>query len=440
MADQNLTLHAEASGFDQAAAQVEKITDAQYAHALAILTAKDATDEQVASAKKLAETYQAQQQAQANTIKGLGDFTSLLNQALPGLGGWIRNIQSAARAAGVLGQSQTGLKDLFGQVTGAIGKNSSALLLLGAGGLVVAAIASITSALGKMREESERVTQAIKDQVTALNELKKTEGEQKQSVEDLRDKSRSGPFSAEQSRAAADTRARLKQRPELGFLSDESINAALAASGGASDAAGGGAFGLDQIANLAVLTQSGKFEFDPNRSQEGNRKAIDRAFGRFAPQAQAIRDREARQSKDAQAAAQSQTTSQGSSNEIDAFIARFARPGANIEAIREGVRQFGTSSALDAFESGPRQVTSPGPFGEQIPGTRVLPKGLDVEDLPTVRAVLTEVEALNKKSRGTAAPANVTNIYNQQNARNVGADAHSQARRSRNGENTNGQF
>jgi hypothetical protein len=391
--EQELRLTAVAEGFDQAAGQVGKVTDAE---------------------KNLADAVE-------NTAGSVGlgnqqfrDLVGVLRGIDPGVARIIDGFGRAIQLADALGKSNLNLKDTLGQVIGGFKQLSGSMTLLGAGGLVVLSIMAIAKALTAMREESERVTKALKAQQDALNALKGEEREQEQSIENIRDASRAGPFTAEQARAAADTRRRLQQRPELGFLEDEAINRTLATVGGASDStAGGGAFDINQIARIATLVQQGKLDIGSKGQGQ-----IEKALERFSGHLDAVLEREKLQGGSAaiKARAAEQVLQVGGSD-LDfrkALKERFPA-GTNFDRILEIVKQL---------EEPTQQLTKAESLGSSFTG---FPVGHD--ELALARKVIDlKTELAKERVR-----PNVQNFY-QQNMRNYGPDGPSQRRRITNGE------
>lgn len=155
---QDLKLQAKAVGFDQAAKEVDKVSDAQ----------KGLTDKVDASSGAKDAATKATDKLKASE----SDLTSLLSQINPQLGAFADALFKGGKIAGDLASQQISLGGAMAKATGFIKANAGALKLLAASGAVVIGIMAIVRAIGAVREEADRATEAIKRQQDALNDIR----------------------------------------------------------------------------------------------------------------------------------------------------------------------------------------------------------------------------------------------------------------------------
>ena len=251
MADQELKLTAVAQGFDQAAGEVAKVTDAEKQLA-------DAASQSGVQTKLSGEQFR--------------ELQSILNDLHPGLGRLAAGFSKALDLAGSLGTSNVKLGGVLKTVTETIKANASALLLIGAGGAVVFGINAIVAAIQKMGEESKKATQALKQQREALDEIFRGRAERQQEIENVSDtRRRAGGLSAEASARAVQSAEAIGKR--FTALDAGSVNQAV---GTFAD------LGLDdeQLAQAAFLIQSGELKADPASRPENLRRQFERSLSR----------------------------------------------------------------------------------------------------------------------------------------------------------------
>jgi len=254
MADQDLRLTATAAGFDQAANEVKKVTDAE---------------------KQLGDLIN--QTADKTKLSGdsFRELQSILNNIHPRLGSLAAGFSKALDLAGEFGQSNVKLGGILGSVTQAIKANASALLLVGAGGAVVFGINSIISSIQRMGEESKKATEELKRQREALDEIFRGRAERQQTIESISDTRRSGGLSAESAARAAKSAESVSG--QFRALDPEAVNIAAGHFGDA---------GLtnEQLAEAAFLIQTGRLKLDAGSSQRVNLRQLSRSANRFRPQ------------------------------------------------------------------------------------------------------------------------------------------------------------
>jgi len=140
-----------------------------------------------------------------------------------------------------------------GKVTRELASQKQLLSSIGAAAIPI--FVAIAATVRAMAAEYAEATKAIRDQAKALDELKKQERDQQQTIEDARAKTKLGPFSAEQSQRALETFQQVREK--FPFVAEDAVKNAIAFTGGAAGERGGGAHSLEDIARLARLIQLG---------------------------------------------------------------------------------------------------------------------------------------------------------------------------------------
>jgi len=353
MPDSRLTIVAETQGTAQAAADLQKVADAQQRLlagqggsragpateaellAMAEMQYREAITE-VADAQENLASKQDKLHASERTYLGL------LRQVSPTLAYYVEALSRSVKVAGDLAAKNLELNDMLKAGKDFIKENANGLLLLGAGGAVVAGISAISNAIVKMGKDFEQATKAIEDQQKALNELKRAQQDQQQTIESISDKRREGGLTADQSRAAEQEASAIGKRFGKS-ISTESINRAEALLGGQ---------GLsdDQMADAAFLMDAGKLELDEKARPEARRRAFDRALRRNAADIAKFRAREGTQAAEARQEAAKEALAVGGTNlDLEQAIRDALGPGAGEEQVKrqlELVGKFPTTGAL----------------------------------------------------------------------------------------------
>jgi len=293
-----LTMFAEAMGFDSTASSAELLAAAlkrlgETTEALQTARTSGAVGElpQLMEDEQILRQYIAEltpaQQAQEELNLSMRNFVGLVRQVSPGLAFYVEGLFRSVHVVGQLANKNLELGSALKGAGNFIKENAASLALLGAGGAVVFAIDQITGAYAKMGEELEKVTAKIKKQQDAVNELKRAEQDQQQTIESISDKRREGGLTADQARAAEQQAAGIGKRFGKS-ISTESINRAEALLGGQ---------GLsdDQMADAGFLMDAGKLELDEKARPEARRRAFDRALRRNAADIAKFRAREGTQ-------------------------------------------------------------------------------------------------------------------------------------------------
>lgn len=205
--EQDLTLRAQLKGGEETAKGLDKITDAEKKVGGQVEETAKATDQAEGAQQKL------------NAAEG--DYVAILSRIHPALGGVLDSMLKGSKIAGDLASQNINLTGAFGKATEAIKANAGALKLIGAGGLVVAAIYAIVHAIRLMREEAEKAEKAIRDQIDALNDLEKTRLARMGETERQAAARREGPVSAAESRQIDEAIEQLQAATR--FIEDENV-------------------------------------------------------------------------------------------------------------------------------------------------------------------------------------------------------------------------
>jgi len=190
------------------------------------------------------------------TLK-LKDFTNVLGIIDPRLQSMVLRLFKAGEAFGDIGTKAIDFAGVGKGLLETLTKFGPALALLGAGAAVAAGIAAIGSAMAKMREDTEKATEAIKQQQDALNTLKSRQADVQRSVEGVSDARRRGGFDASTAALAEAKASRIKQLfPDL--------------EGAAIAGAVGNLFDVtqdtEQLAQAAFLIQTDRLKFTGKES------------------------------------------------------------------------------------------------------------------------------------------------------------------------------
>jgi len=140
-------MRVEVKGADKAAGDLKKVDQAQ----------KGVGKTTTAQTKGLKEATEAQKKLNASE----SDYTELLSRIHPALGAVAMASVKATKIAGDLATQQINLGGVLRKTSGAIKANAKALLLVGAGGAVFAAIAALVTVWGRLKESVEESTRAL---------------------------------------------------------------------------------------------------------------------------------------------------------------------------------------------------------------------------------------------------------------------------------------
>jgi len=434
-----LTMLATAAGFDTSAKAVDVLAEAEKK-----LKDTNAELEQAKLTGTLAEVdaLQQRQQSLEKVIDGVTssqgrstathqDWFNVLRQVSPELANYAQEVFHA------------------GKVTQELGDKRTVLSLLGA--VAVPIFIAIAAAVRSMAEEFAQATAKIREQAAALDELKKQEQDQQQSMEDARAKTKLGPFSDEQSQRALETFQQVREK--FPFVAEDAIKNAIAFTGGAAGERGGGAHSLEDIARLARLIQLGptsltltqdmrpaSIEREITQELQRHKQSLDQQFATEAAQAAERASR-----------VPVEVAQQGGStlNLRDRIAAR-APEGANLTHLIELMQSLGSKEGLEFFarrmqmaESGESPTmwliktlaSGAGLLGIDV--GKLSPKFTATQsELTTLRGVFDEMNAELRRQtevlRGGKAGVHIETY--QPNAKNFGADALSFKRRSISGE------
>jgi len=147
MPDQELRMEAKFKGGEEVAGELKKVDEAQ----------KQVGKGTTAQTKAVKQGTEAQQKLNATE----GDYTMLLGRVHPLLGVVVEASVKAAKIAGDLATRQIVLRGAMTKVTGAVRANAKALLLVGAGGAVIAGIMGIIATYNRLKESIKRSTEAL---------------------------------------------------------------------------------------------------------------------------------------------------------------------------------------------------------------------------------------------------------------------------------------
>lgn len=399
MSEEKLTLKSEAKGFDETAKKVDTVADAQ--------------DRLKGAVKKTAEPTRDAAAAQDKLNASESDFIGLLTQVAPGMGRFADAMIKGLKIAGDLSTQELKLGEIIAKTTGFIKANAGAFKLLLAGGAVAAGFAAIAAAMGKVREESERVEKQLRKQKEAQDALRESQLDQQGAIERLASTRREGGFTADESRRSQTTAARVKKQFE--FLDDSSINQA-AAFGGADRSA-------DEVARIAALVQSGRLNLDGQRGQASQDRLIERELRRFSDFLQNEFKREIDQG---------QTIGATGERADRARVQAVAQPGSSATELRKIAEQFATDT--EEAENLARIIQEAGGTlaGLNELGARAILGDAALSESGKKRLLTQEDAQAADVLRAQARPIIVT--INQQHSKHVGPDAFSQRRGMINGE------
>jgi len=414
---QDLTSTVKVVGAGQAAEELAKVAGAQET-----VAKETATTGQAAAAAS---------DAQKKLSASESDVIGVLTRINPMLGGMADALLKGGKIAGDLASTNINLTEVFGSLTAAVKANAAALKLIGASGAVLLGIYAIVHAFGSMREEAERATKAIQDQIDALNELRKAEQTRAQTLEDIADTRREGGYAtAEEAKAAAQRAGRVGERSP--HLDEQAILRAVALAGAQRD--------TGDLEKIAWLIQTDRVKLEPGMGADSRERRIESALNRHGEVIEKSIQREAEQRKEIKTEARREAVAtEGSTLNLEKVVRDAMGPAAteeNTKAMMELVRQFPNMAALeeglqgrtralwDVFR-GRSEMVPAGEQGRAVPGTVVV-SDLQVAELTKV---LKALEQRQREERG-----GTTIINHNQHSRNTYPDARARQRATRNGQ------
>jgi hypothetical protein len=441
MGDQTtrLTMLATAAGFDTSAKAVDVLADAEKklkdtnaelekAKLTGTLAEVDALQQRQQSLEKVIDGVTTSQGRSTATHR---DWFGVLRSINPELATYVEGMVHAAKGVRELGEQKK--------------------LLSSIGAAAIPIFVAIAATVRAMAAEYAEATKAIRDQAKALDELKKQERDQQQTIEDARAKTKLGPFDAEQSQRAVETFQQVREK--FAFLAEDAVKNAIAFTGGAAGERGGGAHSLEDIARLARLIQLSPTSL--NLTQDMRPASVEREINQeLARHKQALDQQfatEAAQAAERATRVPVEVAQQGGSTlNLRERLQRRAGEGMNLDHLVELMQKVQDLGGLDAFE----RLLGMAISGES-PGLHVLRRlsqgagllGIDAgaldprltatePELAVLRGLFQELLAESRKqTEALQHGGGVTHIENYQpNAKNLGADAFSFRRRSISGE------
>ncbi|HUU46121.1 MAG TPA: hypothetical protein VM118_10355, partial [Acidobacteriota bacterium] len=325
---QDLTSTVKVVGAGQAAEDLAKVAGAQET-----VAKETATTGQAAAAAS---------DAQKKLSASESDVIGVLTRINPMLGGMADALLKGGKIAGDLASTNINLTEVFGSLTAAVKANAAALKLIGASGAVLLGIYAIVHAFGSMREEAERATKAIQDQIDALNELRKAEQTRAQTLEDIADTRREGGYAtAEEAKAAAQRAGRVGERSP--HLDEQAILRAVALAGAQRD--------TGDLEKIAWLIQTDRVKLEPGMGADSRERRIESALNRHGEVIEKSIQREAEQRKEIKTEARREAVAtEGSTLNLEKVVRDAMGPAAteeNTKAMMELVRQFPNMAALE---------------------------------------------------------------------------------------------
>jgi len=434
-----LTLLATAAGFDTSAKAVDVLAEAEKK-----LKDTNAELEQAKLTGTLAEV-DALQQRQRSLERVIDGVASSQGRSTASHRDWFGVLRSINPQLGAY------VEEMFraGKVTRELASQKQLLSSIAAGAIPI--FVAIAATVRAMAAEYAEATQAIRDQAKALDELKRSERDQQQTIEDARAKTKLGPFSAEQSQRALETFQQVREK--FPFVAEDAVKNAIAFTGGAAGERGGGAHSLEDIARLARLIQLGptslgltqdmrpaSVEREIAQELQRHKQSLDQQFGTEAGQAA---ERASRVPVEVAQVG-------GSTLNLRDRLQRRAGEGMNIDQLVELAQKIQDLGGLEEFDRLLQMAIS----GES-PSLHVLRRisqgagllGIDAgkldprltatePELAVLRGLFVELLAESKKQtealQGGKAGVHIETY--QPNAKNFGADAFSFRRRSISGE------
>ena len=321
--EQELNLIAKAKNFDQAAAEIKKVTDADRELAEQILKSSESSKEGTKAARQTIEAYNAQQEAarkatpatealslaqqrlndvqrdlavalktgtvgeverltlemsnarqeverlsggQQTLNAAEGDFISLLQQLNPRLGLFADIGLKATKVLDQIGKGNLTVSDAISGASKALRGNIGLLKTVAASGAVVAGIAAVVSQYRALKQEAEQATNAIEANAQAATTAAREGRARESEIGRISIANKEGPLTPEQVRVLSAQVGRVRQK--FPGVSESLLNESAARLGpDISD---------DQLVNTAILLDANKIQLPANATAEQRRKI---AFG-----------------------------------------------------------------------------------------------------------------------------------------------------------------
>ena len=356
-AETGLKLNVTQAGAAQAAAELQKVADAQGL----VGTRVDATAKMAAAAQPAVEAL-AEAQAKLNELRAQRDTAResgaveevlQLNDAIGEQEHKVTSLSGEMAGLNVRSQDYVGLLNQIDPRLGAVAASltrasrlaSEFGISLGTVGLVIGGIYAVGKAVAYAAEQLEKATEATKKFEEANKTFLQQQRDVQQTIETISDKRREGGMTAEQARGARTTAEGVKGRfgADLEAGSVEEAVGMLSGTGASQEDMGQAAF----------LIQSGKLELDPKARPEARMRALRRAQQRNQGPLAAFTQRVAAQKReDAQEAAKQATSSGGP--ELDQAARAALGPGTTDEDIQDTLKtimDFPTLGAINESES-----------------------------------------------------------------------------------------
>jgi len=325
MPDSRLTITAETQGTAQAAADLQKVADAQQrllAGQGGSRTGPATEAELLAVAEMqyreaITEVADAQENLASKQDKYLGvhrNYLGLLRQINPTMAYYVEGMVRSVKVAGDLATKNLELNNILQAGKGFITESANGLALLGAGGAVVAGIMAISAAVRAMQKDFEDAKKAIEEMNKALTDVERQEGEQQQRIEDVAAGRKEGGFGSADAARAAGQQARRVEEKFRGVVSPEEVEKAAGFFGDKSVTD-------EELARAAFsLKRPGSLEFDPHAREASRQRAFERALKRdreaFDKQVELEQVQAREQRKEAEKQARTTIGSQGALEDV----------------------------------------------------------------------------------------------------------------------------
>jgi hypothetical protein len=426
-----LTTTVTVDGTDQAAAQFAKVQAAQerVAQGATVATSPVATDvaktgdAAAAAVAPIDALAGAEEKLHVSTIA----LTTVMTRIHPVLGAMTSTMLNSIRVIGQLASTTISLRSVMDTAAGAIRRNAAALKLIGAGGLVVAAINAIVAAVRSHREQLERLNAELRRNNDLLAEQTVKSREAAQAYTDAANARRKFEgVSADQAAQGADQAAQVAKRfglerfegkfrdigaqtAGLGLTQEELVRLQLGAAGGAD------------------------VSIDPNLSPEAARRRVERLLGSEDVQRREATTRQQaadQQRRDADVARR-ELVSTGSTETLARQIA--ATTGMDMDAARELAEKASQIGATSSKQLADQQQGYRGDILAYLDPTQSRFSGGDGETVTLTKTQVAQLSAALDRLNATMS-TNTGPPVVQNNGRYYGSDAAAQRRRSVNGQ------
>ena len=430
-ADVELRGSARIEGAQKAAGDLKKIAEAQ--------------DKVTSSQKNVTDAQGKGAEAASKASLSSEEYSTSLSRISPALGGFVEGLRGAFKIAGDLGSQQISLTGIFKKTRSAIVGNAKALKTIAAGGAVAAGIFLIVKAVKLMREEFAKAHAEIKRTQEELTKIKGEESDTRAAIESVADKrKRIGGATADQSRKGLEDFKGISRQFEA--IDKSNLTDVV-----------GNTLGLglsrEQIANTAILQQSGRLQLQPDASGKSTTRYISSKIEENQEFLTTFRTRESRQGQglgdkrafsgrtELEAAAAREATSQGGSQTaLNKLIGqKFPDlPEEDAGRLADLAQDQGTIGGLQRNRA--RSVKLPGTETTLLkndepgflPGTSSVSR-VSGSDLSRLESLLAD---LAKSNNELAAAIKVPKVT-QNNVRNFATDGSAQKKREKNGMSLN---